>query len=64
MQGSRQYLNQVLLSQSKTMPLTKSKSKEAFKQNVAKEMASGKGIKQAVAIAHSVQKEAKKKQGE
>lgn len=41
--------------------LIKSKSKAAFKKNVAKEIASGKPPKQAVAIAYSVKKKAPKK---
>jgi hypothetical protein len=36
-----------------TMPLTKSKSKEAFKSNVKAEIAAGKPVKQAVAIAYA-----------
>lgn len=43
------------------MPLIKSKSKEAFKKNVSKEVASGKKPSQSVAIAYSVQREAAKK---
>ena len=43
------------------MPLIKSQSKKAFKQNVKKEIQAGKPQKQAVAIAFSVQKQAKKK---
>ena len=42
------------------MPLTKSASKQAFKKNVAAE-AKTKPIKQAVAIAFSVKREAQKK---
>lgn len=38
------------------MPLTKSKSKEAFKSNVAAEVKAGKPVKQAVAIAYSVKR--------
>jgi hypothetical protein len=38
------------------MPLTKSASKQAFKQNVSKEVAAGKPVKQAVAIAYSVKR--------
>ena len=41
------------------MPLIKSSSKEAFRKNVAAE-AKTKPIKQAVAIAYSVQREAQK----
>jgi hypothetical protein len=44
------------------MPLTKSTSKAAFKSNVAKEIKEGgKPVKQAVAIAYSVKREAAKK---
>ena len=42
------------------MPLIKSGSKEAREKNIAKEIASGKDPKQAVAIGYSVQREAKK----
>jgi hypothetical protein len=43
------------------MPLKKSASKKAVSSNIKAEMASGKGQKQAVAIALSVQSNAKKK---
>jgi len=43
------------------MPLIKSSSKKAFGKNVKKEMEAGKPQKQAVAIAYSEQREAKKK---
>jgi hypothetical protein len=42
------------------MPLVKSASKEAFKVNVAKERAASKPLSQALAIAYSVQRKAKK----
>lgn len=42
------------------MPLVKSKSKAAFSKNVAAEMHAGKPQKQAVAIAYSVKRRAKK----
>jgi len=42
------------------MPLKKSTSKEAFRKNVKAEMAAGKPQKQAVAIAYSVKRKAKK----
>ena len=45
------------------MPLTKSKSSKAFKENVNAEMAAGKPQKQAVAIAYDVQRRAKKADG-
>ena len=40
------------------MPLRKSKSKEAFQENVKKEIAAGKPPKQAVAIAYDVKRRA------
>lgn len=43
------------------MPLTKSTSKKAFQKNVRAEIKTGKPKKQAVAIAYSVQREAKNK---
>ena len=43
------------------MPLDKSKTKAAFKQNVKTEVASGRTIKQALAIAYSVKRGGKKK---
>jgi hypothetical protein len=43
------------------MPLKKSTSEKAFKQNIKAEVKAGKPVKQAVAIAYSVKKEAKKK---
>lgn len=43
------------------MPLDKSGSKKAFQRNVKTEVNSGKPIKQAVAIAYSVKRKAKKK---
>ncbi len=43
------------------MPLTKSKSKSAFKKNIRAEVRSGKPVKQAVAIAYSVKRKAKKR---
>ena len=45
------------------MPLIKSKSKAAFGKNVAAEMAAGKPQKQAVAIAYSTKRAAKKAVG-
>ncbi len=41
------------------MPLTKSKSKKAFKSNIKKEIKAGKPLKQSVAIAYSVKRKAK-----
>lgn len=43
------------------MPLVKSTSKEAFRKNVKAEIASGKPVKQAVAISYAVKREAAKK---
>lgn len=43
------------------MPLKKSKSKDAFKQNIRAEVHAGKPVKQAVAIAYSVKRKAKGK---
>ena len=43
------------------MPLVKSPSKEAFRKNIRAEVKSGKPVKQAVAIAYSVKREAAKK---
>jgi len=43
------------------MPLVKSPSKEAFRKNVKAEVSAGKPVKQAVAIAYSVKREAAKK---
>ena len=41
------------------MPLMKSPSKAAFKKNVSAEVKAGKPVKQAVAIAYAVKREAK-----
>lgn len=46
------------------MPLLKSKLKKAFAENVKKEMESGKPQKQAVAIAHSIKRDADQKKSE
>jgi hypothetical protein len=43
------------------VPLVKSPLKEAFRKNVKAEVAAGKPVKQAVAIAYSVKREAAKK---
>lgn len=43
------------------MPLVKSTSKEAFRKNVKTEIAAGKPVKQAVAIAYSTKRAAAKK---
>jgi hypothetical protein len=42
------------------MPLIKSKSKKAFSENIRREMEAGNPQKQAVAIAYSVKRKAKK----
>jgi hypothetical protein len=42
------------------MPLMKSKSEKAFKQNIRTEVKSGKPIKQAVAIRYAVKRAASK----
>ena len=41
------------------MPLVKSKSKKAFKENVRREMKAGKPKKQALAVAYSVKRKSK-----
>jgi predicted NAD-dependent protein-ADP-ribosyltransferase YbiA (DUF1768 family) len=43
------------------MPLTKSPSKKAREQNIAREIRAGKSPKQAVAIGYAVQRQAEKK---
>ena len=43
------------------VPLVKSTSKNAFRKNIKAEVAAGKPVKQAVAIAYSVKREAAKK---
>lgn len=43
------------------MPLKKSTSEKAFKSNIKAEVKAGKPVKQAVAIAYSVKREASKK---
>lgn len=45
------------------MPLVKSKSPRAFKENIRREIAAGKPPKQSVAIAYSVKREASKGKG-
>ena len=45
------------------MPLIKSKSPEAFKSNVKAEIAAGKPVKQAVAIAYDVKRRSNKSNG-
>lgn len=43
------------------MPLKKSPGKKAFESNIRTEVKHGKPVKQAVAIAYSVQREARKR---
>ena len=43
------------------MPLTKSSSAKAFRENIRAEIKAGRPQKQAVAIAYSVKREAEKK---
>ena len=43
------------------MPLVKSKSEKAFKENIKTEVKAGKPVKQAVAISYAVKSEAEKK---
>jgi len=45
------------------MPLIKSKSEKAFKKNISTEVKAGRPVKQAVAIAYSVKRMAKKAEG-
>lgn len=45
------------------MPLKKSTSKKAFKENIRAEVNAGKPVKQAVAIAYSEKRAASKKRG-
>jgi hypothetical protein len=52
----------VTLSRERVVPLVKSASKKAFRENVRAEIKEGKKpVKQAVAIAYSVKREAAKK---
>ena len=53
----------MLIFTEKRMPLVKSSSAKAFRQNIKTEMAHGKPQKQAVAIAYSTQREAAHKSG-
>lgn len=45
------------------MPLTKSPTKKAFEKNIKAEVKAGKPVKQAVAIAYNVKREASKAKG-
>jgi len=49
------------LQRRNNMPLVKSKSPEAFRKNIKAEVAAGKPVKQAVAIAYATKREAEKK---
>jgi hypothetical protein len=43
------------------MPLTQSTSKQAFQKNISQEVAAGRPVKQAVAIAYAVRRKAQAK---
>ena len=45
------------------MPLTESPTKKAFEKNIKAEVKAGKPVKQAVAIAYNVKREASKPKG-
>ena len=51
------------LPKEKKMPLKKSTSQKAFKENIKAEVKAGKPVKQAVAIAYSEKREAAKSKG-
>jgi hypothetical protein len=53
--------NQHRRARNAKMPLVKSPSKAAFRKNIKAEVNAGKPVKQAVAIAYSVKREAAKK---
>jgi hypothetical protein len=57
------YLGKKLRLKGEVMPLIKSKSENAFKKNIATEVKAGKPVKQAVAIAYSEKRAAKKTGG-
>ena len=52
---------QLKLRRKNSMPLVKSKTPEAFRKNIKAEVKAGKPVKQAVAIAYAVKREAEKK---
>jgi len=52
---------QLKLRRKNNMPLVKSKTPEAFRKNIKAEVKAGKPVKQAVAIAYAVKREAEKK---
>ena len=57
----RPTLKKATTKKEKTMPLKKSTSAKAFKENIKAEVKAGKPVKQAVAIAYSEKREAQKK---
>ena len=57
----RPYVRKATTRKEKSMPLKKSTSAKAFKENIKAEVKAGKPIKQAVAIAYSEKREAAKK---
>jgi hypothetical protein len=57
----KQRLKKATTRKEKTMPLKKSTSAKAFKENIKTEVKAGKPVKQAVAIAYSEKREAAKK---
>lgn len=58
--GMQRYFH-IKAAEETAMPLKKSKSKKAFKDNVRAEVKAGKPVKQAVAIAYSVKRRAGRK---
>lgn len=60
-QQPRHLKSQLKQRRRNNMPLVKSKTPEAFRKNIKAEVAAGKPVKQAVAIAYSVKREAEKK---
>ena len=57
----RRLKSQLKLQKRNNMPLVKSKTPEAFRKNIKAEVKAGKPVKQAVAIAYAVKREAEKK---
>ena len=57
----KQRLKKATTRKEKTMPLKKSTSAKAFKENIKTEVKAGKPVKQTVAIAYSEKREAAKK---
>ena len=60
-QQPRRLKSQLKLQRKNNMPLVKSKTPEAFRKNIKTEVKAGKPVKQAVAIAYAVKREAEKK---